>query len=460
MDSIHALTVTEVSRKVRNGQLSPLSLVETLLARIDALEPHVKAWVSVDRHGPLETARQQAVEAQASRFRGPLHGVPVGIKDIFHVAGMITTAGAEPFAHEQPAEDAESVARLRRAGAIVLGKTKTTEFAYLDPTDTQNPWNPEHTPGGSSSGSAAAVSARMVPLALGSQTVGSTLRPAGYCAVIGLKPTYGRISCRGVLPLAWSLDHVGIFCRSVADAALVLQVLSGHDPDDPLSSREPVPDYAGALALVERPPRLGLLPQFFLERASAEVAAHLETIAQTLGRAGAGMEEIKLPPSFAGIHEAGTRVMQVEAAAFHAARFATHSEHYRPKIRDLIEAGLKMSGVEYVAAQRQRASFRAEMAPLFERVDALLMPVAGTPAPKGLGSTGDPTFCAPWTFAGFPAIALPSGLAQDGLPLAIQLVSGAFDEARLLAVARWCEAALAFSSAPPEAGEGLGKSHR
>jgi Asp-tRNA(Asn)/Glu-tRNA(Gln) amidotransferase A subunit family amidase len=447
MNGLHTLTVTELSARMRSGELSPVSLVEALLARVDALDPEVKAWVTVDRRRALESARD--VEAQTGRPRGVLHGVPVGLKDIYHAVGMTTTAGAGVFAHERPAEDAESVARLRRAGAIVLGKTATTEFAYLDPAETRNPWNPEHTPGGSSSGSAAAVAARMVPLALGSQTVGSTLRPAAYCGVVGLKPTHGRISCRGVLPLAWSLDHVGIICRSVADAALVLQVLAGHDPGDPLSAREPVADYVESLARAEPPPRIGLPRQFFLERVSTEVAAHLEVIAQTLARAGASVEEVKLPASFEGIHEAGTRVMQVEAAAFHAARFAAHAEHYRPKIRGLIEAGMNVPGVEYVAAQRHCRRFRAEMTLLFERSDALLMPVAGTPAPRGLGSTGDPTFCAPWSFAGLPAIALPSGLAADGLPLAIQLVSGLFDEPRLLAVARWCEARFGFSGAPP-----------
>lgn len=448
MDPLHALTVTKIADGIRSGRLSPVALVEALLARIEALDPQVKAWVTLDRASALETARQREAEARNRQFRGSLHGVPLGLKDIFHVAGLPTTAGAGAFAHGRPAEDAESVARLRQAGAVVLGKTKTTEFAYLDPTDTRNPWNPAHTPGGSSSGSAAAVGARMVPLALGSQTVGSTLRPAAYCGVVGFKPTHGRISCRGVVPLAWSLDHVGIICRSVADAALVLEVLAGHDPGDPLSSQEPVADYA--LLKPQRPPRLGMPRQFFLERASAEVVAHVESVGQLLARAGAGVEEVKLPPSFQGLHEAGTRVMQVEAAAFHAERFAAHASDYRPKVRGLIEAGLKVSGVDYARAQQHRRRFRAEMEPLLEQVDALLIPVAGAPAPRGLDSTGDPTFCAPWSFAGLPAIALPSGLARDGLPLAVQLVSGAFDEARLLAVARWCESALGFSAAPPD----------
>lgn len=451
MAPLHTLTATEIAARVRSGELSAVSLVEALLARIEALDAEVKAWVALDRDQALETARRLDRESPGARPNAPLYGVPLGLKDIYHVAGMVTTAGAAPFAHERPGEDAETVARLKKAGAIVLGKAATTEFAYLDPAQTRNPWNPEHTPGGSSSGSAAAVAARMVPIALGSQTVGSTLRPAAYCGVVGLKPTYGRISCRGVLPLAWSLDHVGIFSRSVADAALVLRVLAGYDPGDPLSSREPAADYIGALSGGDRPPRLGLPRQFFLERASPEVAAHLEAVAQAFARAGAVVKEARLPPSFQGLHEAGTRVMQVEGATFHAPRFAAHAQHYRPNIRGLIEAGLKVSGTEYVEALQHCRRFRAEMLPLLESHDALLMPVAGAPAPKGLGSTGDPTFCAPWSFSGLPAIALPSGLSGEGLPLAIQLVAGPFEEPRLLAVARWCEATLGFSAAPPAA---------
>ena len=449
-DRLHLLTASEASALIRGRQISVVSLVDASLQRIDALEPGVNAWVTVDREGALETARRLATESEAGRFRGPLHGVPVGLKDLYDVAGMTTTAGAAPFAHERPTEDAESVARLRRAGAVIVGKTTTTPFAYRDPCETRNPWNLGHTPGGSSSGSAAAVAARMVPLALGSQTLGSTLRPAAYCGVVGLKPTYGRISLRGVVPLAWSLDHAGIFCRSVADMALALQVLAGHDPADPHSAREPVADYLEAVSRAERPPRFGLVRQFFLERAGPEVGAHVEAVAQRLARAGAGLEEVKLPPSFAGVHEAGMRVMQVEAAAFHAVRFAAHAVRYPPQIRGAIEDGLKVRGVDYVAAQRGRGQFRAETAPLLARFDALIMPVTETAAPRGFSSTGDPVFCAPWTFAGVPAISLPSGLTQDGLPLAVQLVSGIFDEARLLAAARWCEAVLGFSGMPSE----------
>ncbi len=442
------LTATEIVRRVRAGGLSPVAVVEACLARIAETESALCAWVHVDTEGSVKAARVLEAEARAGRLRGPLHGVPVGVKDIYHVAGTVTTAGAGAFAHERPAADATAVARLRAAGAVILGKTATTEFAYADPAETRNPWNLEHTPGGSSSGSAAAVAAGMIPLALGSQTVGSTLRPAAYCGVVGLKPTHGRISAAGVVPLAWSLDHVGIFARSVEDAALALSVLAGHDPADGFSAAVPPGDYLGALISFERPPRLGIPRGLFASKASPEVTAHLEAIAAAFAKAGAAVEEVKLPPSAEAIHDAGQLVMRVEAAAYHRDRFARHRDAYRPKIRGLIEEGLAIAGVEYVSAQQARRRFREEMEPILDGHDALLMPVAPTTAPKGLKWTGDPGLCAPWSFSGLPAIALPSGLAQDGLPLSIQLVAGAFAEGRLLPVARWCEAILSFTAAP------------
>ncbi|MBI4588341.1 MAG: amidase [Candidatus Rokubacteria bacterium] len=446
------MTASEIAKRIRAGVVSPVVVVEACLARIAEVEPAVLAWVRVDRDGALTAARELEAEARAGSFRGPLHGVPVGVKDIYHVAGMVTTAGAGAFAHEHPSADAETVARLRRAGAVILGKTATTEFAYADPAVTRNPWNPEHTPGGSSSGSAAAVAAGMIPLALGSQTVGSTLRPAAYCGVVGLKPTHGRISAAGVIPLAWSLDHIGIFTRDVEDAAVALLVLAGYDAADPHSAPVPTADYPGALVRREHPPRLGLPRRLFSDKASPEVNAHLEAMAVTFQKAGAIVEEVSLPPGAEAIHEAGQLVMRVEAATFHRARFRRYADSYRPKIRGLIEEGLAIPGVEYVRAQQTRRQFREEMRPLLERYAALLMPVAPTTAPKGLHWTGDPGLCAPWSFTGFPAIALPSGLAPDSLPLAIQLVAGPFAEARLLGVARWCEAILSFTASPsPEA---------
>ena len=219
---------------IRRGECSAVALVEACLARVRALDPRLQAWAHVDADGALATARERDAEARAGRLRGPLHGVPLGIKDIFDVAGMPTTAGARTFAHTRPARDSGAVARLRAAGAILLGKTHTTQFAYRDPGPTCNPWNHAHTPGGSSSGSAAAVAARMVPATIGSQTVGSILRPAAYCGVVGLKGPHGLVPVDGAVPLAWSLDHAGPFARSVADAALVLSVMADHVFETPV----------------------------------------------------------------------------------------------------------------------------------------------------------------------------------------------------------------------------------
>lgn len=447
MADLHELGAAEISRTIRAGTLSPVDLLRALLKRIEAVDPVVKAWVHLDREAALRVAEQREIESRAKRFLGPLHGVPLAVKDIFDAAGIPTTAGAGPFAHRRPLADAASVARLRAAGGIVLGKVTTTAFAFLDPSPTRNPWNPEHTPGGSSSGPAAAVAARMVPLALGSQTVGSVLRPAAYCGVVGLKPTHGRISTAGVVPLAWSLDHVGIFARTVEDCALALSLLAGFDAADPLSSNVAADDY---LAAVAQPvaPRLGVL-RWLVERATPEMAAHVEAAAHAFRSAGALVSDVEPPPSHARVHEAGSTVARAEAAAYHAPLFEKHAGEYPPKIRAAIEEGRRISAVDYLAAQRDRRAFQEEMAPIAARYDGLLLPTAGAPAPRGLGSTGDPYFCAPWSFSGMPAIALPSGVDGTGLPLSVQLVGARFAEARLLGAAGWCERVIRFSATPP-----------
>jgi Asp-tRNA(Asn)/Glu-tRNA(Gln) amidotransferase A subunit family amidase len=374
--------------------------------------------------------------------------VPVGLKDIFHVAGLKTTGGARGFADSVPREDAVSVARLRAAGAVILGKLQTTEFAMADPAVTRNPWNPGRTPGGSSAGSAAAVAARMVPGALGSQTVGSTLRPAAFCGVVGLKPTYGRVSRRGVLPVSWSLDHVGIFARTVADAAVLLDVLAGHDHGDPGSSTLPPPDLGGAVGDVPaRAPRLGLIGEPFRERAAPEMAGHLDALAERLASAGATIEPVRLPAILPGLLSAVQVVMRAEAAAVHAEGYRAHAAEYRPRIRAAIEAGQCIDAPLYLRAQRVRRQARHELGDLLRRYDALVMPAAPGPAPDP-STTGDASFNAPWSGIGVPSIAVPTGLAPDGLPLGTQLVAAPFAEARLLATARWVEAAVGFAAAP------------
>ena len=445
---LHSLTASEIARRVREGSLSPVEAVEACLKRIEEVEPSVLAWVHVDRKGSLETARKLEGEARAGKLRGPLHGVPVGIKDIIAVSGMVTTNGSGDFAHERPEADAGCVARLESAGAVILGKTATTQFASGDPAPTRNPWNLEHTPGGSSSGSAAGVASRMMPLALGTQTGGSVLRPAAYCGIVGLKPTHGRISTAGVTPLAWSLDHVGVFARSVSDAALALGVLAGHDDADALSATEPTMDYMKAMTAGGRPPRLGIPRSLYGDKSNPEVSRHLDAAASAFSREGASFKDVLLPGPVERIREAHALVMRVEAAAYHRERFASHPDGYRPFIHAIVEEGLSIPGFEYVRARQVQREFRRDMTRALAGLDALLMPVAPTPAPKGLESTGDPSLCVPGSFSGLPAIAIPSGTSAAGLPLAIQLIAGAFAEDRLLATAGWCEAALAFEGEP------------
>ncbi len=314
---------------------------------------------------------------------------------------------------------------------MIVGKTATTEFAYRDPAPTRNPWNLGHTPGGSSAGSGAAVAARMIPLASGSQTVGSVLRPAAYNGVVGLKPTHGLIPVDGVIPLAWSLDHVGVLARSVEDAALALGVLAGAEYD----------------AAAGRPPRIAVSPEL-VARAEPEVVTHLRLVADALRAAGATLVEVTLPPSFGVLHAAGLTVLEAEAATYHEQDFRKHGPEFGKEIGAGVQAGLATTAVAYIDANRARLRFRADVAPMLAAHDALLSPTVPTPAPAGLGSTGDGSLCAPWSYSGMPSISLPSGLAASGLPFAIQLTSGAGHEQSLLRVAAWCEGVLRFSAAP------------
>jgi Asp-tRNA(Asn)/Glu-tRNA(Gln) amidotransferase A subunit family amidase len=331
----------------------------------------------------------------------------------------------------------------------MLGKTVTTEFATADPSPTRNPWNTVHTPGGSSSGSAAAVAARMIPAALGSQTGGSTLRPAAYNGIVGLKPTYGRISRYGVIPVSWCLDHVGILVRSVEDAALVLQAIAGHDAQDAGSLSQPPGNYVAAVQRSERPPRLGVVRQFFFEQADTETQQHTEQTLARLASAGAVVQDVALPPSFATVLAAHRIIMRVEAAAFHADMFVHQREQYGPRLRESIETGLVTPAVDYLRAQRLRRLFQQEVTQMFADVDVLLTPATPAPAPRDLHTTGDAKFQSPWTYAGVPTIALPSGCSQGGMPLGIQLIAPALREDRLLQAARWCEATLNVTLQPP-----------
>jgi Asp-tRNA(Asn)/Glu-tRNA(Gln) amidotransferase A subunit family amidase len=434
MRSLTDLGVGDGAAAISRGDTTSSELVEACLARIAATDDALQAWVTVDAEGAVVVARERDADVRAGRPLGPLHGVPLGIKDIIDVAGMTTTAGAAAFAHRQPDQDATLVARLRAAGAVILGKTVATQFAYKDPAPTLNPWSADHTPGGSSSGSGAAVAARHVPGAIGTQTVGSILRPAAYCGVVGLKGEFGQVPLDGVVPVAWSLDHAGPITRSVADAALLEGVLAGEVID---------------VEAIDRP-RLAVSREL-LDRADPALRAHLESVMTRLADEGATMVGVMLPPSLGEIIDAGRLILEAEAAAYHEAMFAEHAADYGPGIAELVRAGLARRATELARAERARAAFRDAMEPVLGAVDALLSPVAPGPAPLRSVGTGDFSLCAPWSFIGVPSISIPTGLDQAGLPLALQLVGGCGRLSRLLGAAAWSERAIDFHVRPPEA---------
>lgn len=444
----YQLNLSEMISQIKRGRLSPVTLMESVLQRIDSLEPSLQAWVTIDRRSVLDEARRHEQEIARGKTRGPLQGIPIGIKDIYYTSGMKTTAGSKIFENFIPAYDATAVVRLKKAGAIILGKTATTEFAFADPAPTRNPWNLGHTPGGSSSGSAAAVAAGMCPGALGSQTAGSTLRPAAYCGIVGLKPTYGRISRHGVFPLSWTLDHVGVLTRSVEDAAILLGILAGSDAQDPTTSKEPVPDYVRSSKSLRKPPRIGVVRAFYKEKSEEEVWKLTEETLANLERAGGRVEEVKMPASFPAVQDTLRIIMRAEGASFHEKLFEKHRDQYRPKIRELVEIGLLVPSVNYLRAQKIKRQFRRQMDEVMRQFDCLLTPATSSAAPQGISSTGDPHFQVPWSLSGLPAIGIPIGLNREGLPLGIQLVGGAYGEGKLFAAARWCEKVLHVSLSP------------
>ncbi|HLJ95369.1 MAG TPA: amidase [Gemmataceae bacterium] len=440
-------TIDSASAALRRGELSPLELLTTCLERIDQYEPHVQAWVFVDREHARVQAESAAAELRQNRWRGPLHGVPIGIKDIVDVFDWPTAAGSRLWAQSVARQDATVVRRLRQAGAVLLGKTVTTQYASFDPPPTRNPWKPGRTPGGSSSGSAAAVACGMCLGAIGSQTGGSITRPASYCGVAGCKPTFTRVSTAGVLPLAPSMDHVGPIAGCVRDLATLLQVIAGSDPHDPECSNRVVPDY-GLACCSPTPPRLGRLRGLFAELAEPAMHKLLDRASQQFREQGAAVSEVALPAGFAEVVPCHRTVMAVEAAAYHGVRLHRHPEDYAPKIRSLLQEGLACPAPEYARCKELQRQLSQEMLRCFEEVDALLTPATTGPAPDR-ATTGDPAFNSPWSFTGLPTVSLPAGRDADGLPLAIQLVGRPWGEAELLSVAAWCEQVLGLAKSSP-----------
>jgi aspartyl-tRNA(Asn)/glutamyl-tRNA(Gln) amidotransferase subunit A len=436
-------TIQGVGRAIRAGQTTCARVLEQCFERIEEWEPRIKAWVRVDRAGALEQARTLDAELAAGNCRGPLHGIPFGIKDIIDVRGLPTAAGFGPWRNRQAEDDAEVVVLLRKAGAVIVGKTVTTQFAWIDPPPTRNPWNLDRTPGGSSSGSAAAVAVGMCLGAIGSQTGGSIIRPAAFCGVCGLKPAYQEVSEDGVFPFAPTLDHPGPFARSVGDLKLILDAIRSPDLRQPEQAFEPVCAPSGPHRAT--PPRLGRLRGFFDRRAEPAMTEALEAALTALVAAGA--EVFDFPDNaldFEAILRDHRVIMASEAAAGHAERFAAQRADYAPKISALIGEGLATSAPAYLLARHARSQRRIALNTLVSGAmacDALVMPATVGPAPD-VTSTGDPALNSAWSYLGRPAVAFPIGLSPDGLPLAIQLVDGreGMDlTVPLLETASWCE---------------------
>lgn len=456
-DELTRLSIAEAGDQLRRRAISPVELARAYLDRIQRQDGDLLAYITVLQAEALAAAAAAEEEIAQGRYRGPLHGIPVALKDLVMTRGIRTTCGSRILREWVPDADATVVTRLGQAGAVLLGKLNMHEFAY-GPTGVnphygtpRNPWDPTRVPGGSSSGSGVAVAAGLAAGALGTDTGGSVRIPAALCGIVGLKPTYGRVSRAGVIPLAWSLDHVGPMTRTVADAAILLTVLAGRDPADPSTADVPVPDYRHALTQSVRGLRLGLPKELFFERLDPEVRAAVLAAAQSLTGLGATLEEVPLPRiPHAG--PASFAIIASEATAYHEGYLKTRAAEYGADVRARLTTGQFVLAAQYLKAQRARQVIRAEVDAALTRVDALLFPTTPIPAPPVEarevtldGLTEDARWwlvrCTrPMNVTGHPALSVPCGFTSGGLPVGLQIVGRYFDEAMLLRIGYALEA--------------------
>jgi Asp-tRNA(Asn)/Glu-tRNA(Gln) amidotransferase A subunit family amidase len=423
---LRSLSGRDAARQIAERRITSEALTLAYLERIAAREGLVGAWEYLDREQALAAARRRDAEAP----RGPLHGVPIAVKDLMDTVDMPTTYGSPIYRNHRPVADASCVALARAAGAVVLGKTVTTEFAAFTPGKTANPRNPAHTPGGSSSGSAVAVADGMVPLAFGTQTAGSVIRPGAYCGCMAYKPSFGLINRAGVKPLADSLDTVGVFARSVEDAAFFAGVLTERR-----ALRQ--------LAVPQQAPRFGLYRTPDWDQAEPATAAALDAARAALEGAGAVVAELAIAPEHHGLGEMQNTIMQFEAARALAYERIERSAELSPRLAQMMDEGMAIGAEVYDQALANAAKARAGLAVFFGPCDAILVPAAPGEAPAGLGNTGDPVFNRMWTLLGVPCVTLPARWAENGLPTGVQLIGRVGDDARLMGCAAFLEQALA-----------------
>ncbi len=457
MERLEDLSVAETGRKLRDGSLTSEGLTKHLLIRIKALEPKLHAFITLTEERALTDARRADTELKSGKDRGPFHGVPYGLKDMYDTKGIRTTGHSKLLIDNVPTEDSVVVQKLHEGGGVLLGKLSTHEFAIGGPSwdlpwpPSRNPWNTDHFTGGSSSGSAAAVAARLMRVAMGTDTTSSIRGPAALCGDVGLKATYGRVSKRGVLPLSYSLDHAGPLARSVEDAAIALQVIAGYDPEDPASVDQPVPDFRADLERGVTGLRIGVITNF-QEAPAAPVA--LEAIARTVGLlrdAGATVEDMRLPdyPLFA----------LCRAVIAGAEGYAIHEDNLRNRPQDFgaiglerLMAGAFLTATDLVQAFRLRRELTAAVNAQFQRYDALLCGCILEPAPRfdeyDHRASGATTRTVPFNVSGHPAMSVPIGLSPGGMPLSLQVVARPFDEAMMIRVGRAVEVLTGWDKVP------------
>ena len=441
------LTASQIKEMIEVGKLSSLEVAKAFLVRIDKLDSKLKAWVRVDSDTVLEDARNSDQKRAQGSPVGKLEGVPIGIKDIFYTKGIPTTACSKVYRDFVPEYDAKAVQMVKEAGAIMLGKTVTTEFAWTDPSPTKNPWNIDHTPGGSSSGSAVAVATKMCPIAFGSQTVGSVLRPASYSGVVGFKPTFQSVSREGLIPFSPSSDTVGWMSRSVDDAALLWEVLGESNINSERKAGRKS-DYHSSPKESVGPICIGMIGDFFLEESDYETQVCFRRILEKFVAAGATVVETFLPKSFENLAQDVKTITEVEGAAFHREMFQADPSSYGPLLATTIENGLSTKKAQYQDALGRQTNFSNDMENLAKSVDFLITPTTPSPAPPDVSNTGNGMFQAPWSASGLPSISLPSGLSKNGLPLGVQLIGRTFGDKHLLERAMWCEETMGIELTP------------
>lgn len=466
---LHALTIAKLAPLLRNCEVSPVDVTAAYLKRIEALDVTLNAFVTVMAVSAAEQAQQREAELMGGEYRGPLHGVPIAVKDLYDTAGVPTTAGSRIFADRIPDNDASTVSLLRAAGAIIIGKTNLHEFAYGVTNDTsyfgatRNPWDLERVPGGSSGGSAAAVAANLCAAATGTDTGGSIRIPAALCALVGLKPTYGRVSCAGVIPLSWSLDHCGPLARTVTDAAVMLFAMAGWDPQDPAAVAEPVEDYTLALTPDVEGLRIAFDPAYAFTRVDPDVETAVTEALAVFQNLGAELVEVGLP-RLQEAAAAALAVLDAEATAYHEQFLKNRPEDYQPTVRDRLGRGFQVRGIDYALARRVGQWMALDFETLFDDVDLVATPATAIPAPRfgqdRVEIRGESVsvraaiaqFTRVFNLTGLPAISVPCGFSSAGLPIGLQLAGPHLDEATVLRAAYAYEQATDWHAHRPEFG--------